>query len=266
MPHFVQNLPLWDLAFYCVVATVGATWVGILLVKPFLRLLVGGEANVNDTIGHATSVFGLFYGLLVGLLAVAAYQNADRVERAAFREAAAAATVYGDLNAYPEPFRSEVQAMLRDYALYAIHKEWPAHREGEILIGGAHRADALRQRIADFEPRTVSQQILHREVVSAFHDFTVARQERLAGVLTRLPDVLWAAVATGSAVNIVFLVMLKIRPLPHLVLGGLASFFLGVMLFVIIALDDPMRGETGLKPDAMRLLWESRMAFDEPTY
>lgn len=264
MTEFLFDLPVLELAKLCVGVTVGVTWLGIVLIKPILRLLVGGEANVNGAIGYVTSVFSLFYGLLVGLLAVAAYQNADEIERSAFREAAGVATLYEGLDSYPEPFRSDAQAMLRDYVLYVVHKGWPAHGDGAILAGGANRVSALRRRLAGFEPASSAQEIVHREMFSAFQDFTVARQARLAGVLTRIPDVLWYAVAAGAAVNIVLLIMLKVRMVPHLVLSGLASFFLGVMLFVIIALDDPLRGEAGLQPEALRLLWETRMVFDEP--
>ena len=264
MPQFLFDLPQADLALYVVAATVGLTWLGILFVKPLLRLLLGGAADINESISFVTSIFSLFYGLLVGLLAVAAYQNLDEVERSAFREATSLATLYADMESYPEPFSSEMQALLRDYTLYAIHKEWPAHREGRILIGGAHRADAMRQRLAQFAPGTVSQEILHREAVGTFHRFVEARQARLAGTITRIPAVLWYAVIAGAAVNIILLVLARMKPLRHLILGGLASFFLGVMLFVIIALDDPLRGESGVGPDALQSLWETRMVFDEP--
>ncbi len=264
MPEFLKELPQADLALLCVSVTVGVTWLGVLFVKPLLRLLVGGEANVNATIGYATSVFSLFYGLLVGLLAVAAYQNAEAVERAAFNEAASVSSLYADAASYPDPMRSELREMLRDYVLYTVLKDWPAHARGEILLGGAHRADAMRQRLAGFSPATPSQDILHRQVTQVFHEFSRARDARLGGVLTRIPEVLWYAVIAGAAVNIAFLLMLKIRPAPHLVLGGLVSFFLGVMLFVIIALDDPLRGDGGLQPEAMSALWETRMVFDEP--
>ena len=260
----IHDLPAERLALYCILLTVGATWIGVLFVKPVLRLLIGREGDINATIGIGTSVFGLFYGLLVGLLAVAAYQNAETIERAAFREAASVSNLYASLQSYPDPFRSDVRAMLRDYVLYTIHKDWPAHRAGRIMIGGGHRADAIRGRLAGFEPESTSQEIVHREVVGALQDFAVARQERLAGTLTRIPGVLWGALAAGALVNIVFIVLLKLKPIPHMILGGLSSFFLGVMLFVILALDDPMRGETGLEPEAMRFLWETRMAFDEP--
>ena len=264
MPEFVHDLPPDTLALMCIMLTVGATWFGILFVKPLLRLLVGGTPEVNQSIGYATSVFGLFYGLLVGLLAVAAYQNAERVERAAFTEAARLSTLYASLEAYPEPTRSEVREMMRDYVLYSIHRDWPAHADGRVTVGGAHRADAMRLRLAGFEPEGAAEAVVHSVVFESYQDFALARQERLAGVLTRIPDVLWYTLAAGAVVNIVLLVLLKLRPIPHLILGGLTSFFLGVMLFVIIALDDPYRGVTGLQPEALRLLWESRMAYDEP--
>jgi hypothetical protein len=264
MPEFVYDMSLEDLAFWSGAVTVGVTWAGIIFIKPFLRLLVGGEPNVNDTISYATSVFSLFYGLLMGLLAVAAYQNSEKVEHAIFQEAAALSTLYADMNSYPEPLRSDMKEMMRDYVLYTIHKDWPAHRRGEVLNGGANRADAMRQLLVEYRPRNVSEQILHREVVSAFHDFSKARQDRMAGVITRIPEVLWYAVAVGAIINITLLVMLKMRPVPHLVLGGVTSFFLGVIIFVIIALDDPLRGQSGLEPEAMQLLWERVMVWDEP--
>lgn len=264
MPDFVYDLPTRQLALYCALLAVGATWFGILFVKPFLRLLVGGEPNVNQTISYATSVFSLFYGLLVGLLAVAAYQNSKKVEEAAFREAASLATIYSDMNSYPEPLRSDLKEMMRDYLLYTVHKDWPAHKAGAVLTGGSNRVDAMRQLIAQFTPETVAQDIVHRAVVVEFHDFADARQQRIAGVITRIPDVLWYALLTGAVINIVLLVMLKLRPFPHLLLGGLTSFFLGVILFVIIALDDPLRGEAGLPPEAMLVLWDRLMVWDEP--
>ena len=264
MFDFVHDLTLEELALRCVGLTVGATWAGIVLLKPFLRLLLGREGDVNQSISYATSVFSLFYGLLVGLLTVAAFQNADRVQQNAFREASMIGALYGDMDSYPEPMRSEMRGLLRDYVLYTIHKEWPAHREGRALTGGAHRADAMRKRLASFQPEGASQEILHAEAMRVLHDFGEARQGRLGGVITRIPPVLWYAVAAGAAVNILLLVMLKMRPLQHLLLGGVASFFLGVMLTVIIALDDPLRGVNGLEPRAFEALWTQQLRFDEP--
>jgi hypothetical protein len=168
------------------------------------------------------------------------------------------------MSSYPEPIRSDVKEMIRDYVLFTIHKDWPAHREGEVMVGGAHRVDAIRSLLARFEPETLPLEILHRTVIAEFHAFSNARFERLTGVMTRIPEVLWYALGVGAVINITLLVMLKMRPMPHLVLGTLTSFFLGVVLFVIVALDDPLRGQTGLPPEAMQVLWERQLVWDEP--
>ena len=47
-------------------------------------------------------------------------------------------------------------------------------------------------------------------------------------------------------------------------LGTITAFFLGVILFVIVALDDPLRGESGLDPEPLQLLWDRTMVWDEP--
>lgn len=264
MPSFVHDIPSTQLALYCVIFTVGMMWLSFMFVKPILRLIIGGDANVNYTISYATTVFSVFYGLLMGLLTVAAYQNHERVEQSAFREVASIAALYGDMNSYPEPLRTQMREMLRDYTLYTIHKDWNAHKKGKILSGGTNRVFAMRKRLVNFEPKTTSQEILHREVVGFFHEFDVARRERIAGVFTQIPNVLWYALGAGAMIKILLLIMLKIKPVQHLVLGSITSFFLGVMLFVIISLDDPLRGENGIEPFFLQGLWDTRMVLDEP--
>lgn len=149
--------------------------------------------------------------------------------------------------------------------LFTIHKDWPAHRTGEVLNGGANRVDAMRLRLAGFEPEGAGQEIFHAETVATFSTFAEARQQRLNGVITRIPDVLLQAVLVGAALNLIIIILLRIRVVAHLVLGTISAFFLGVMIFVIAFLDDPLRGEAGPDPDPFQLLWDRQMAWDEGT-
>ena len=84
-------------------------------------------------------------------------------------------------------------------------------------------------------------------------------------MITEIPDVLWYAVLVGAAINVVLIVMLRMRPLQQFFLGTITAFFLGVILFVIVALDDPLRGESGLDPGPLQLLWDRTMIWDEPS-
>ena len=264
MPEFVYDIPTATLAIWFVVVALTAVAIGLFVVKPILRFLLGTGPEFNASIHYVTSGFSLFYGLLLGLLTVAAYQNSERVKESILTEATALGSLYAQLNVYPEPFRSDVKWNMRDYTLYTIHKEWPAHMEGRILSGGYSRAEAIRRKLAEFQPQSVADGIIHTEVVSSFQDFADARQRRLAGVVTAIPKVLWQAVLIGGTISILLMTILRIRILQHIVLGSITAIFLGVILFVITTLDRPLRGEAALQPEPFKILWKRSMAWDEP--
>lgn len=263
MPDFIFSIPTDTLAIYFSLAAVAAMFLGLLIIKPVLRLLIGSGADFNQSLNYATSGFSLFYGLLLGLLTVAAYQNNQHVQEGIMNEASAMGALYSDMSTYPEPIRSETKAMMRDYVLFTIYKDWPAHREGRFLDGGFNRADAMRQKLAGFEPETVGQEIVHAEVINSFQRFSEARQQRLSGVLLQIPNVLWYAVLVGAVTTVLLIVLLKMRLLQQFVLGTISAFFLGVILFVIVVLDRPLRGEAGLDPTPLQVVWDRQMIWDE---
>src|SRR3990172_5825853 len=93
-------------------AFVTVCWLGILALRPAVRSLVQRQPGLNETVGDFLQYFGVIYGLLLGLLAVAAYQNLSDAEKTVGNEAAALGALYRDVSAYPEPDRSEVQALI----------------------------------------------------------------------------------------------------------------------------------------------------------
>jgi hypothetical protein len=264
MPDFIFSTPTQTLAVYFSLVSVAAMLLGLIFIKPILRLLIGSGPDFNQTLNYTTSGFSLFYGLLLGLLTVAAYQNNQNVQQGIMNEASSLGTLYSDMTNYPEPIRTDMKTMLRDFVLFTIHKDWPAHRDGKFLNGGFDRTDAMRQKLASFEPKTKGQEIMHTEVVSSFQRFDDARQQRLAGVILKLPNVLWYAVLVGAVTNILLIVLLKMPLLQQFVLGSINAFFLGVILLVIVVLDRPLRGDAGLTPDPLQIVWDRQMVWDDP--
>jgi hypothetical protein len=74
--------------------------------------------------------FGIIYGLLLGLLAVGAYQNHAETRRSVVAEAAALAALYRDISGYPEPYRADLKALVREYVRWTIEEAWAKHRQG----------------------------------------------------------------------------------------------------------------------------------------
>ncbi len=168
MPDFLYDIPRDTLAFYLSLGAVLVVLFGLILLKPLLRLIIVGDASTNETISLTTSAFSLFYGLLLGLLTVAAYENRNRVQNAILNEASAIGATYSTVSSYPEPYRSDLREFLRDYVQYTIQRDWPAHARGEIPQGGTNRVNAFGQWLARFEPETNAQVILHETAVGSF--------------------------------------------------------------------------------------------------
>jgi hypothetical protein len=114
-----------------------------------------------------------------------------------------------------------------------------------------------------FEPTTQTQQIVLQQTISNIDNLYQFRIERLAGVSMAIPGVFWYVVLIGAAINIILLWMLDMRFLPQLVLGGMIAFFLGVMIFLLIAMDQPLRGAVRIPSSSYELVYHVLMEPDE---
>jgi Protein of unknown function (DUF4239) len=129
----------------------------------------------------------VIYGLLLGLLAVATYQNHSDVEKTVSSEASSLAALYRDVTAYPDPIRSELKALLRDYTRYVIDEAWPLQRKGIVPAGAVKKVAAFHARLVAFEPQTKSQEPLHETTLSQFNTFFEYRRTRLYSVTSGIP-------------------------------------------------------------------------------
>ncbi|HUC69343.1 MAG TPA: TAXI family TRAP transporter solute-binding subunit [Stellaceae bacterium] len=259
---WLDRLPAAGLAALFCVAFVGITWLGILLVHPLMRRLLHGEHPSNEVIASISGGFGLLYAVLLGLLAVATFQNTKDVEDDVGSEASSLSAIYRNVGGYPEPARSELKFLLRDYTHYVIEKDWPAHRAGRVLAGGEHRLQVIRQTLLSFEPATQAQENLQNELLRELNSLTAARERRLAAVTATIPSVLWYVVVVGALISIAFLWMLYMELAHQLLLGGITGLFLGIMIFVIYAMDHPLRGAVSIAPAPFKSVYNLVMRWD----
>ena len=237
--------------------------IGFVFVHPHMRRMVHGKRQVNDVVIFVAANYGIVYAVLLGLLVVATFQNTKDLQEHIAVGASNLSTMYRSTDAYPEPVRSELRAQLRDYTRYVIEKEWPAHRQERTLVGSDHRLQAIRHELLSFEPKTASEEDIHREMLRYFNAVNVAREQRLAAVFSSIPDVLWYVLLSGALITIVFLWMLHMDPLPQLLFGGITAIFLGVMTFLIYAMDHPLQGAVSVGPDAFQSVYDLEMKWED---
>lgn len=176
------------------------------------------------------------------------------------KEFASLAASYRDASAYPEPERTDLRQRLAAYTRFVIEKAWPAQRKGEAPQGSVQMMDEFQQSMASLETATKGQKIIHAEAFRQFNDMILLRRQRNQGVGTGIPGIMCYVVGVGAVVNTLIILCFRIRFDIHLILGGILAFFVGVLIFLITAMDHPFRGEVSVEPDAFQLVYHNLMA------
>ena len=120
MLYWVYDLTTTNFAILMIAVFVVFYWLGAIFLRPFLRQFIKSTRGANDVVGYILSCFCVFYGLLLGLIAVTAYQNSSDTSANVTREAAALSALYEDVSRYPDPYGQNLAWLLRDYTRYVI--------------------------------------------------------------------------------------------------------------------------------------------------
>lgn len=255
----LYELPVRTLAFWAAIVFVGYCWLGGTLLRPILRPFVRARSGSNEIVGHVLSSFGVFYGLLLGLIAVAAYQNFTRVEASVTQEVSSLETLYEGVSTFPEPTGQNLRWLLRDYTRWVIKYGWPAYRKGEIPSQGATKLKAFQERMLAFEPQSRTEELVFAETLRQFNVFLDKQRVREQSVKTGIPDIMWYVVVVGAILNIALFWLFDIRYVTMMFLGGVLSFFLGAMILLIAVMDNPFRGAVSISAAPFEQLYWERM-------
>jgi hypothetical protein len=203
----------------------------------------------------------VFYGLALALIAVNVWETYSDVSKIISQEATALGALYRDSSTYPDPIRSQLQGQLREYTEQVINRAWPMQRRGEFPREGVEIMNRFQTSLARFEPVTEGQKILHAETFRAYNTLILARQLRLDAVATRLPGILWFVVIAGAVISLSSGFFFKIEePRLQRVQNLLLAVFMGLVIFMILALDRPFRGDLAVKPEPYQLIYDRLMA------
>ena len=201
------------------------------------------------------------YGITLGLIAVTTWESSSRVADIASREAATIAALYRDTSGFASPLREELRGKLRDYTRFVIEKAWPAQRRGEILNDGNRLLDEFQSRLFANEPNTEGLRILQAEALKTYNELVELRRQRTDAVNQGVPEVIWAVILLGGALTIAtsFCFQVQLFRFHLLLTTGLAAM-IGLLVFLIAALDQPYRGAVSVEPTAYQIVLDGIMS------
>ncbi len=253
------NLPDWIYGILAVLFAVLVGLGGLLATRRWIaRLHV--TASHNEAVSYYLSTVAIFYGIMLGLIAVSVWEGYNSAQNAVAMEAGSLAALYRDVSGYPEPERSALQADLREYVRYEIEVAWPEHRKGILSQGGMHLLWRFQDHLQTFEPKTGGQQALHFETLRAFDDVVQKRSLRLDTVTSRLPRPLWDFVIVGAVLSFAVSWFFQLKSFPmHVWMTAFFAALLGLEIHLLAIMNHPYSGSLSVSPEAFRVVYDMLM-------
>jgi hypothetical protein len=256
----ILELPLWITGPAIVGGLCVYALLGLLQVRRRLLPRLRVRTEDSEFSGAMVQSVMVFYGLAVALIAVNVWQTHSDVAKIVSQEATDVAALYRDVSSYPEPIRSRLQDQLRRYLDYVIHEAWPLQRKGQVPSGGVELMNAFQATLTGFEPATEGQRILHAEALHAYNEVIQSRRLRLDAVGTHLPGILWFIIFAGALIGVGSSFFFRVEDVRvHAIQVVLLAAFIGLVIFMTVALDRPFCGDLGLGPEPYQLVYEQLM-------
>jgi len=263
--YWLVSIPTLALFALIVGVTLLVAVGGLYLTRPFARKLHSGTSDETEFVGTFLQGTGALYGILLGLVAVAVWNDYKSAGDLASHEAAALGAFYADVSGLKEPVRTELRALTRDYVDYTIDVAWPAQQRGENpLVSNAYMRK-IRDVLQAYEPATAGQINLHAEALGKMNELLELRRKRVETIGTALPNEVWGVILIGALATLALSWLMPNESVGlHVALEILLAVFLALSFFVIVAFDRPLIGSTSVDAGPYVLVRDRVIAPDPP--
>ena len=251
MLHFLDTLPLWAL---------GIAMVGSCVLFAFTAAAIGqrnGWTLAPDDIDSATvlhALVGLVYAVALGLIAVNVEEDHTDVKQAAIIEASAIGDLYRDMEGLDASVREPLRAQVRTYVRLVIDEEWPSLHKGVPSAATERELRELSSRLITMRSEVQHELVVQRALLEELSKATDARRKRIFMGMSGISVATWMVVILGAMITLGFAGLFPMRRHHQRFGVGLAASMLGLMLFLIVATDRPLRGQMAVGPESFEEL------------
>ncbi|HWN03554.1 MAG TPA: hypothetical protein VNQ72_11105 [Candidatus Dormibacteraeota bacterium] len=260
----VYGMPSWILALVSICLVTAYALGGLVLVQ---RLVPAERRRPhNDLAGPVSGLVGVVFAVLIAFIAIAVWEQFGQASTLVLRESNAAGDVWRLAYGYPEPLRTQVRDGVRRYLETVIKEEWPQQAKGKT-DGRAWRIfEDIHRAMLRFEPTTRGQEIIHADQLHDMNTIMDQRRGRLQAAREGISPQVWMVVLAGCALMIALTWFFGAESfVAHMGMTVCLSISIGLVIFLIAALDYPFRGDMGIGPEAFEevLVNLDRLAADE---
>jgi hypothetical protein len=246
------QIPNWQLGLLVISIFTILSIVGFVLTRKWVGSF---KSHHNDVVSCYVATIGVLYAVLLAMIAVASWNNYTDVDSLVSQEADLVHAMFRDADAFPSPHRERFRSLLRDYVDTVINVEWPSLQRGLEEKRAAMAVDAIFNEWIRFEPRTEKENVVATEIFQRMNNFQSVRGNRIQTGLSGLMPVLWVVVLLGAALNLglTYLFWMDDQRV-HFVMTAVLGATIGMVVYLILALDHPLWGEVSVQPTAFEII------------
>lgn len=215
-------------------------------------------ADHTAVAGAVYATIAVVYGVLLGQLVVAAWDDFEDARSATTAESASLLNLIRLAAAFPEAERIPLQRAALAYGRAVVDEEWEAMTQREAPSSAAAAAmDTLYRRYAALAPEPIGGLAPYASSLDELDEMDDARGDRLLASVRTLPELMWLALVAGGTLTVAFSYLFGVQNrLFHGVMVGVLAATVALLLTLIAALDSPFRDPISIPPDGFARVLE----------
>lgn len=243
---FLYDLPNWLVCLLFIFALTASAVGGHRVFRRLIKLEYPPD-SCNLAMAML-AVVAMILSLLLAFSSVSVWEAYCAAEASSEAEASVAGELVRDMGIYGGKQASASREAVRDYLRSVVSEEWPAMKEGRRSRVTAEKFDNIFHVTARLEPKTPREQIMLAEIWDKANNLNVHRRVRIDSAgSSAVPGPLWATLLLGVLINYALFYLLPVSRFNDWLLGLYAAM-LGLMLFLVFAMDYPYAGRLSISP------------------
>ena len=213
------------------------------------------DGELQSAVGGLSRVLGMLVSLMLSLAFSSVIQELKAINHAMQREAVAISDIFNSLERIDVEGAKETQDILVEYTEAVIVDDWSSLANDQL----GKQASALKRQLTDqvlgLEASTPLQQKQWSQILSDLDMISDHRLIRLDAALAEPPGYIYA-IGCGFLLTMACFGVNK-PTVTFVVLAGLLTAFVGVVIYLVLALSDPFQSQLGVDPKTFETMLES---------
>ena len=202
-----------------------------------------GDWEYNSVVSDGFQAVGTIYAIVTGLLVFGVFTTFQESTQQSADEASTLVLMYRNAQAFPQPQRDQAQQAVVAYINSVIDDEWPALADG---AGSPKTSQAIDRLFDVYNPMSPDARWAdqYARSVDDLSDVVKLRNELIDNARDSLPPIYWFLLFAGGFVTLLYLSLAYVeKKAMHALAVGLMAVMLGLVIFLLLEVNHPFRGE-----------------------